>query len=453
MMLVLLSVRLAVGENGIIGRANKANLLNDKATVQEYLAIRAGEGQIEVVSKKVLQIKDYLVNENILSEDGTVNVENLVGSKLKTGNGSNKKDVYVVENGILYYYNGDGTKETVSKVYEEAEIKGDIYPGQKESQDIGIGTDGQAVNLDLWRYVKLADGTYRLNNVTDEEADEAGYIGDFTDGKIKGTVPAYIKEKGDTEFHKVTDMLGTFKNCSELKVAPEIPSSVTNLNYTFYNCTKLSSVTKLPSSVTSVSYTFYNCVELAQTPTIPSKVTSLDNTFENCIALTQASTISEGVTSLNSTFYGCTELVQAPQIPSTVTSMNRTFYKCTKLNQAPEIPESVKDLSYAFYNCTELTQGPEIKEGVKNMDYTFYGCSKLASFLTIPSGVTSMNGTFYNCSSLTGELAINANPNYYNSCFRACSTNTGTNLKLTGSSNILSALLDTKSTNSNISLK
>ena len=38
------------------------------------------------------------------------------------------------------------------------------HPDQKTSTAIGIGTDGRAVNMDLWEYTKLDDGTYVLNS-------------------------------------------------------------------------------------------------------------------------------------------------------------------------------------------------------------------------------------------------------------------------------------------------
>ena len=38
------------------------------------------------------------------------------------------------------------------------------HPAQKISMAIGVGTDGKAVNMDLWGYTKLDDGTYALNS-------------------------------------------------------------------------------------------------------------------------------------------------------------------------------------------------------------------------------------------------------------------------------------------------
>ena len=38
------------------------------------------------------------------------------------------------------------------------------HPAQKTSTAIGVGTDGRAVNMDLWKYTLRDDGTYVLNS-------------------------------------------------------------------------------------------------------------------------------------------------------------------------------------------------------------------------------------------------------------------------------------------------
>ena len=60
------------------------------------------------------------------------------------------------------------------------------HPDQETSTAIGVGTDGKAVNMDLWHYTLLDNGTYALN--TSESIDatgtrEAGYIGNIINGE------------------------------------------------------------------------------------------------------------------------------------------------------------------------------------------------------------------------------------------------------------------------------
>ena len=106
------------------------------------------------------------------------------------------------------------------------------HPDQKTSTAIGVGTDGRAVNMDLWEYTLLDDGTYALNSeetitaVKEENWSTArkGYLGNFIeDGKIQGTVPQFIKDETDDFFIAVTDMTYSFYNCADLREMPEIP--------------------------------------------------------------------------------------------------------------------------------------------------------------------------------------------------------------------------------------
>lgn len=115
----------------------------------------------------------------------------------------------------------------------------------------------------------------------------------------------------------------------------------------------------------------------------------------------------------------------------TVTGMDYTFINYTGLTIAPEIPSTVTSMAYTFADCTALTTAPVIKDTV-----------------------TYALGTFKNCSSLTGDLVINANPSSsYTWCLEGAATNNGCNLKLSGTSTMLNEILETKSTNSHISLK
>ena len=210
------------------------------------------------------------------------------------------------------------------------------HPDQQNSEAIGIGTDGNPVNLDLWTYCVINTNEIMMSG---GGTGVWGYSNsNIIDGKIQGTVPQYIKVDGENEFYVVTSM--------------------------------------------------------------------------------------------NGTFYGCKSLTTAPKIPDTVTDMYQAFANCTSLTTAPALPSSVTNLSYTFYECSSLTEAPEIPNSVTNMYITFSGCS-----------------------SLTGDLVINANPTDYRQCLEDAATNSGCNLKLSGTSTVLSQILATKSSNSNISLK
>ena len=162
------------------------------------------------------------------------------------------------------------------------------HPDQKTSTAIGVGTDGKAVNMDLWEYAKLDDGTYALNS---EETITAikennwstitmGYTGTFTEnGEIDGVLPQYIKDDTDSNFIPVTDLSCSFAGNIEIKVMPEIPSTVKILNNTFLNCENLIEVSSIPSGVTDLQSTFSRCTSLKEMPEIADTVTNMNSTF------------------------------------------------------------------------------------------------------------------------------------------------------------------------------
>ena len=283
--------------------------------------------------------------------------------------------------------------ESPSVDWNEILKKADEDPNQfrdKEQQstnkDIGIGTDGKAVNLDRWNYDTDPDnGVANLRGTQGNGWGNPGYAGKIENGRIIGKVPQYIKKDGEDAWCEVIDLSNTFCYCEGLVIAPEIPSDATNMSSTFYGCTSLTTAPKIPEGVTDMSSTFYGCTSLTTAPKIPDRVTDMRSTFWECTSLTTAPKIPDGVTDMSSTFFGCTSLTTAPKIPDGVTDMDRTFVDCKGLTIAPEIPE-----------------------GVRNMALTFSGCVNLTTAPTIPSKVTNIAGTFYSCEKLTGVVVINA---------------------------------------------
>ena len=253
-----------------------------------------------------------------------------------------------------------------------------MYP-QAVSVDVAVGTDGNPVDLSLWDFTGNGE-TYSL----------VGYAGSIVDGKILGSVPATINGK------PVTVMSNTFKGCTGLIQAPELPNSVTNMSGIFEGCTGLNQLPEIPNGVTNIEYAFSGCKSLIQAPQLPAGVTNMRYTFNNCTALTQAPVLPSSVTTINHTFSGCSALIQAPEIPNGVTDMNAAFSKCTKLTQTPQIPYSVIDMSYAFYMCTGLTSLPVIPNGIKNMTYAFSGCTSITGSIFIPKSVTRISNIFTN---------------------------------------------------------
>ena len=93
-----ISLNIVLGNNGIITKAQEAKITNNHSTVYEAMQLQYDNYYTE--SKIGENDADFITDlkkKSILDENMDVNVETLVGKKLSTGNGSNLKDVYVVE--------------------------------------------------------------------------------------------------------------------------------------------------------------------------------------------------------------------------------------------------------------------------------------------------------------------------------------------------------------------
>ena len=312
------------------------------------------------------------------------------------------------------------------------------HPDQKTSTAIGVGTDGRAVNMDLWKYTLLEDGTYALNS---EETITAikennwamvtmGYTGSFTEsGEIEGVLPQYIKDETDGNFIPVTDLSCLFARNTEIKVMPKIPSTIKTMNNTFLNCENLIEVSSIPFGVTD-----------------------LQSTFSRCTSLTQMPNIADTVTNMNSTFYLCSNLSGISRLPKSLETMEFTFQGCSKLTEVPKIPDGVLSLKGTFMNCIGIKSSTVIPNSVTSMRGTFSGCSNLITAPEIPESVENLQNTFQDCSSLTGTITINAKingtilDNSYNDYYAVlwnAATNPGCEIKLTGICPVLQDIVTT----------
>lgn len=475
------SITAVIGNNSLIEKTKDAKLKTQSAGLEEKIKILVSEEIIEQYSNN--PNSEMPVNEfqDKLNEQGE-NVLIIKWDQYIIFDLTNNKEYRIMSNGNLEYW-GESTIGTIllnSKTPNDDQIMQD----SSTQNIIGIDKDGNKVNMLLWEYTLIDDenlgkvGTYGLNDKngldgSGKSGRSAGYIGEYTDdGKIQGTVPAYISTDGGNTYISVTSMAHTFYDCDTLLTAPEIPDTVTNMQVAFYQASKLVNPPQsIPDSVNNLIYTFADCSCLSQSPSFGRNIENMYATFCGCSNLESVSKLPEKVTNLRSTFQNCTKLSNSPSIiPDSVVDMKATFSGCSSLENAPNIlSKKLQSMESTFLNCTKLqTFQANIPDSVTNMGSTFQGCVTLANVTSvIPNSVNNMFRTFRDCSNLQGKIEINASINGnivltynsrdyydYSECFLRASTN-GDGLIISNDSicSELDNLLNSKSSNSNISLE
>lgn len=299
------SIAMLVGENGIITQAQRAAQETEIKGDEEKIRLAMAAAQIANNGNTAL--KDDI--EIALLENGTKSI--VVDKEDGTRN------IIFLDSKKIYKLNSDGSIEDTNSDFDSIYVAPDSQDDPRNEGVIGIGTDGQPVDMDLWEYTLLEDGTYGLNDeetitaVQEENWSMAtiGYLGTFTEnGEIDGVIPQYIKGKTDSIFIPVTDLTYLFARSENMKVMPEIPNTVTNMNNTFLRCINLMSLSKIPARVTNMESTFANCILINNAPEIPNTVENMTGTFRNCSNLVSVSIIPNSVTNMQETFLNCSKL-------------------------------------------------------------------------------------------------------------------------------------------------
>ena len=425
-LLILAGVAIATltGNNGILTRAQEAKNKTEEAALEEKIKLLAAETMINQYTgeseEKTAQELQYELNnqgENVL----VVQWDKYIIFDL-----NENKEYRGMSDGNVEYY-GESSMGNILKNTTETN------PEQSESRNngyIGVGTDGNTVNLDLWEYAIDNDVDdpkgYTLNNNIElrgtsiiDISGRSGYVAgenekNIVDGKIKGCVPRYLKPNQSESWVAVTSMFATFYNIKTLTTPPEIPNTVTSLAETFLYCDNLTSMPEIPSDVTYMGSTFNSCSKLVNVTKITNKVTDMTCAFMLCTSLENFESIPDSVTSLQATFYGCKNLKKIENIGKKVKNMYMTFTECTNLKTVPEIPSSVTD-----------------------MRQTFQGCSSLTGLIIINAN-------------LSGAIITEGQNDYLNIFFYAA-TNEGCSIQLTGDCSILSEIV-LNANNPNITL-
>ena len=113
-------------------------------------------------------------------------------------------------------------------------------------------------------------------------------------------------------------------------------------------------------AITNMIGTYRYCSNMEYSPRIPSTVKAMDSAYRDCTSLVEAPVLHDGVTSLGFTFSNCSLLEEAPVLPLSVTNLCAAFELCHNLKTAPVIHENITDICGAFYECRLLTGTLEI---------------------------------------------------------------------------------------------
>ena len=356
-LLILAGVTIAAisGDNGILQNAARAKEETDKANDIEKIKLAISDAQIGNAKYQKLDFQNFQ-------------------KALNSQFGENRAIVSLEEDGIYtvdcfdtlktYAFSGNDIKETID--WNEKMASAVVPERQTNKNVIGIGTDGNPVNMDLWKYTPDEEaGGYVLNSEEAINNSEriAGYRGKVEDdGTIEGTVPQYIKENNG-KWLPVTSLYHTFQGHDEttnrelrkLTTAPKIPPTVVNMAMAFEYCERLTNIFCIPGSVKELKWAFDGYTALEEMPKIGYGVENMTGTFSGCSELKKLSVLPDSIENMNRTFSGCSSLKEVPNIPISVTNMNGTFYECTGLGYVEiTIPENVVNITQTFANCINL---------------------------------------------------------------------------------------------------
>lgn len=402
LILAAISIATLTGQNGILTRANEAKDNTEQARLEELVDLAITSLIAKNNGDRSTIFPENIANEiNSMENRTDVYAEgNAYPTNIVFPNDNNRKVevIFDIFEDIL-----EDLEKDPNKYYEQAQEL-----GQTTNQDIGIGTDGKVVNLDLWRYYKTDDGEGMSLGKQDFSLYYSGYIGDIENGKILGEVPQYIYLKDEQKIYAVIQLGPMFYNRNRtdtvdkdsekiVEEIPKLPSTIESFRATFRSCSKITHVDANVFSMvndTGVS-TFLECTALTDVE-IPYNVTTIGmNTFGLCTALTNI-TIPENITTIRSEAFilsGLTEIT----IPKSVTTVEPTaFLYCNALENLT-LATNVQVSAFAYCGLKNVV----ILDGVTAISgATFGGCTSLES-ITIPKSLTSIGeSAFAGCEKL-----------------------------------------------------
>ncbi|MBR0351240.1 MAG: leucine-rich repeat domain-containing protein [Clostridia bacterium] len=274
--------------------------------------------------------------------------------------------------------NWDSIKASATKHGDQSE----------ENTDIGIGQNGEAINLDLWEY-KVIDGTQTIQ------------LGDYDGGDYYYAC-----------YKPCDNRLGL--NARNYETA----------NIALPRCIKIGTVWYDVVKLDDGSFSGEKANLLSGSIVIPDTVTTISQyTFEGCSNITNI-TIPNYVTEIGLNAFGNTGLTEI-ELPSSIETLpTESYYDYSSLfNGCENLERVVVNCDISDYLFTDLDSLNEIVFGANCNsigDYAFKGCEGLTS-ITIPSSVTYLGSdAFADCSELKNVTIQGSITNDDSTVFENC---------------------------------
>ena len=440
------------GDNGVIGQASKSLIKTDNGRVLENVRLKITEYKGRINDEKITNRLEQLKSDGIIDDQGVVDCKKLIGQKLKTGNGSDNKDVYVIEEDELYYYDKNGNKDYLGNIGKDEEVSDEVDTSIFDITDDGVisikkeygyyefNVGSSVAHWENWTLEELVIPT-KVNGIKVKSI-ASGFL--YYNKNIKKVrIPNGVEYIGDKAFK--------WSGLTSI----EIPDSVTTIgNSAFDMCWLLEDVT-IGENITNIGEDAFNGTKfLNNYSTGDVYIGKVYYKYKGEMPSGTSINIKEGTKGIAScAFYNHSGLTSVIMPNSVISIGENAFFLCSNLNDIT-ISDNLEEIGFqafndtAFYNNLpdgnvylgkvyykykgEMPSGTSIKieEGTKIItEGVFADCSGLTS-VTIPSSVTNIgSGAFFGCSSLTNITIGNGVTSIEQYAFNECSNLTTVNYR------------------------